>query len=191
VSTESKSFDPRQVIDELIGFVRDRASDVRTRGFSPKPTTQQIERAVLSAISSESKNVTEIVRAISLASGGTWQPTAGQVQTSLSALVETELAASKNKGDRKLYSITKAGVESLAAAANASDTEASASDSTAAKPSSNLSWMTCDPAFLKATSKLGPVLLDITQTGSREQQSRAASILETARHELHVILAEK
>jgi DNA-binding PadR family transcriptional regulator len=187
VSSESKSFDPRQVIDELIGFVRDRASDARSRGVTPKPTSEQIERAILSAIASDSKNVTEIVKAISLASGATWQPTSGQVQTTLASLVASELATSKNKGDRKVYSITKAGVESLAAA----ETEPSVSDSAATKPSSNLSWMTCDPAFLKAASKLGPVFLDIAQTGTREQQTRAAVILESARHELHVILAEK
>jgi DNA-binding PadR family transcriptional regulator len=189
VSTESKSFDPRQVIDELIGFVRDRASDARTRGFSPKPTNQQIESAVLSAISTEAKNVTEIVKAISLASGGTWQPTAGQVQTALSGLVETELAGSKTKGDRKVYSITKAGVESLAAAANADD--AAFADETAKKRPSNMAWTNCDPNFLKAASKLSPVLLDLAQTGTREQQTRAAAILENARHDLHVILAEK
>ncbi|MEY4061334.1 MAG: hypothetical protein RIQ31_996 [Actinomycetota bacterium] len=187
MSTESKSFDPRQVIDELIGFVRDRASDARTRGFAPKPTNQQIERAVLSAIASNSKNVTEIVKAISLASGATWQPTSGQVQTTLASLVESELATSKNKGDRKVYSITKAGFESLAAA----ETEPTVADTAAPKTSKNLSWMTCDPAFLKASSKLGPALLDIAQTGTRDQQARAAAILESARHELHVILAEK
>lgn len=191
MSTESKNFDPRQVIDELIGFVRDRASDARTRGFIPKPTSEQIERAILSAIASDSKNVTEIVKAISLASGGTWQPTSGQVQTSLARLGESELVASKTKGDRKVYSITKAGAEALANAANASESEPSAADQSGTRPSSNWNLMTCDPAFVKAASKLGPVLLDIAQTGTREQQSRAAAILEGARHELHVILAEK
>jgi DNA-binding PadR family transcriptional regulator len=189
VSTESKSFDPRQVIDELIGFVRDRASDARTRGFSPKPTNQQIERAVLSAISTEAKNVTEIVKAISLASGGTWQPTAGQVQSSLAKLIEAESASTKNKGDRKVYSITKTGLEALAAAANQNDDPKA--DQTSTKNSSSLSWMTCDPHFLKSASKLGPALLDIAQTGTREQQTRAAVVLEKARHDLHVILAEK
>jgi DNA-binding PadR family transcriptional regulator len=178
-------------MDELIGFVRDRASDARGRGFSPNPTGKQIDNAILNTISTGAKNVTEIVKAISLASGGTWQPTSGQVQTALSGLIERELAASKNKGDRKVYSITKSGVEALAAATNVSAAEASVADSAATKPSSNLTWMTCDPAFLKAASKLGPVLLDIAQTGTRDQQTRAAAILENARHELHVILAEK
>jgi hypothetical protein len=31
----------------------------------------------------------------------------------------------------------------------------------------------------------------MAQTGTRDQQARAAAILESARHELHVILAEK
>jgi DNA-binding PadR family transcriptional regulator len=189
VSTESKSFDPRQVVDELISFVRDRASDARGRGFTPKPTEQQIESAVLNAISAESKNVTEIIKAISVASCGTWQPTAGQVQSSLAKLIEAESASSKNKGDRKVYSITKTGLEALAAAANQNDDPKA--DQTSTKNSSSLSWMTCDPHFLKSASKLGPALLDIAQTGTREQQTRAAAILENARHDLHVTLAEK
>ena len=189
MSTESKNFDPRQVIDELVGFIRDRASDARTRGFAPKPNQQQIQRAILSAIAAEAKNVTEIVKAIGLASGGTWLPTAGEVQTTLAAMVEAELATSKNKADRKIYSITKAGLEALEAATNSED--ADVAQNSATKSTSNLSWMNCDPGFLKAASKLGPVLLDIAQTGTREQQARAAAILENARHELHVILAEK
>ena len=188
MSTESK---PRQIVEELVGFVRDRASDAKSRTFAPKPSSQQVERAILSAISSEARNVTEIVKAIGLASGGTWQPTAGQVQTTLASLIEVGLATSKTKGDRKTYGITKDGLESLAASADEVTT-----DGADAKPSSrenmrNLSWLTCDPEFLKAASKLAPALLDITQTGTREQQSKAAAVLDKARHELHVILAEK
>lgn len=191
MSTESKSFDPRQAIDELIGFVRDRASDVRTRGFAPEPAGKQIDNAVLSAIANETKNVTEVIKAISLASGGAWQPTSGQVQTSLSGLVEATLASSKNEDDRKVYSITKAGIEWLAAAANDGAQDFATSAQASSKPTNSLSWLTCDPNFMKGASKLGPVLLDIAQTGTREQQTRAAAILENARHELHVILAEK
>ncbi len=189
MSTESKSFDPRQVVDELINFVRERASDARNRGFAAKPTEQQIEVAILSAISTDSKNVTDIIKAISVASGGTWQPTAGQIQSSLAKLIEAESASSKNKGDRKVYSVTKTGLEALAAAANQTDDPKA--DQTSTKNSSSLSWMTCDPKFLKSASKLGPALLDIAQTGTREQQTRAAEVLEKARHELHIILAEK
>jgi hypothetical protein len=54
----------------------------------------------------------------------------------------------------------------------------------------NFNWMTCDAKFLTAASKLPPVMLDIAQTGSKEQQIKAAAILDKARHDLHVVLAE-
>jgi DNA-binding PadR family transcriptional regulator len=191
VSTESKAFDPRQVIDELIGFVRDKATNAGARFVAPSPTEQQIEIAILSAIATEPKNVTEIVKAISLASGGTWKPTSGQVQTAVAKLVDAELAASKNKSDRKIYSITKTGIESLAAATKSAETEDANKADASTKTSSNPNWLSCDPTFIKAATKIGPALLDIAQTGTREQQSRAAAILDQARHDLHVILAEK
>ena len=191
MSTESRAFEPRQIVEELIGFVRDKASEAKSRNFAPKPTGQQVERAILSAISAEAKNVTEIVKTIGIASGGTWQPTAGEVQTTLASLVESGMVASKTKGDRKTYSITKDGAQLLADSA-----ENSTAENTAAKPKngtnmSNLSWLDCNPEFLKATSKLAPAMLDIAQTANRDQQSKAAAVLEKARHELHLILAEK
>ena len=188
MSTESK---PRQIIEELVGFVRDRASDAKSRTFASKPTSLHVERAILSAISSEAKNVTEIVKAIGLASGGTWQPTAGQVQNTLASLIEAGLATSKTKGDRKTYSITKDGQESLAASADEVATDGADAKASYRESMRNLSWLTCDPEFLKAAYKLAPAMLDITQTGTREQQSKAAAVLDKARHELHVILAEK
>ena len=188
MSTESK---PRQIIEELVGFVRDRAAETRSRTFSPKPSSQQVERAILSAISSEARNVTEIVKAIGLASGGTWQPTSGQVQTTLTSLIEAGLVTSKTKGDRKTYIITKDGTQSLAASADEAATDSADAKSSSSKNMRNLSWLTCDPEFLKAASKLAPAMLDVAQTGTREQQSKAAAVLENARHELHVILAEK
>ena len=52
-------------------------------------------------------------------------------------------------------------------------------------------WMSCDPKFLSSASKLPPVMLDIAQTGTKEQQARAAEILDKVRHDLHKVLAEK
>ena len=51
--------------------------------------------------------------------------------------------------------------------------------------------MNCDVSFLKSASKLGPVMLDVAQAGTREQQQAAASVLDEMRTKLHVILAEK
>mgnify|MGYP006172790331 CR=1 FL=1 len=51
--------------------------------------------------------------------------------------------------------------------------------------------MNCDATFLKSASKLGPVMLDVAQTATREQQQAAAAVLDEMRHKLHGILAGK
>ena len=185
MSTTSKNFDPSQMIDELIGFVRNRANDMRGRANKANPNQKQAEAAVLNAIATESKNAAEITRGISLSSGGAWVPTSGEVQATLKLLTESGLATSKTKGDRKIYSITPAGLEALDAADFTEATRDSGEQGYTSK-----GWMTCDRNYLYSATKLGPVLLDLAQTGTRDQQTRAAEILEQARHQLHVILSE-
>jgi DNA-binding PadR family transcriptional regulator len=185
----SKSFDLRELAGELIGLVRDRAKDIASAAV--KPDAAKMQNAVLSTITDEPKNAAEITRAISLASAGAWTPTSGEIQQALATLVERKEASSKLDGDRKVYSITKAGLAALANDTKTADPEGVAAESGSAKFANSLNWPACDPKFLSSASKLGPALLDIAQTGTRDQQARAASILENARHELHVILAEK
>jgi hypothetical protein len=54
-----------------------------------------------------------------------------------------------------------------------------------------MNLLNCDATFLKSATKLGPVLLDVAQTGTREQQQVAAAALDELRHKLHGILAGK
>ena len=94
----------------------------------------------------------------------------------------------KTTADRKTYSITESGKAALDLAKENLDTSA---HRVASKLNMNFNWMSCDPKFLSSASKLPPVMLDIAQTGTREQQARAAEILDKARHDLHKVLAEK
>ena len=188
MSTAGNSFDPRQAIEGLFGYVKDMAAGSINRGVKPQPDAERVEAAVLAALESGSKTAAQIVKAINLAAGGTWAPTDGQVNKALAKLSEADLVSAKTKSDRKTYSLTKAGEDALVAA------KEKMADATSVSPSKNfakMDWLNCDPAFLKSASKLPPVMLDIAQTATNEQQKKAAEILDKARHDLHKVLAEK
>jgi DNA-binding PadR family transcriptional regulator len=105
----------------------------------------------------------------------------------LAALTEAKKVSAKTDGDRKVYSITKAGKAALKDAAANPVTE-----TTSARASGpNINLLNCDATFLKSATKLGPVMLDVAQTGTREQQQAAAAVLDEMRHKLHGILAGK
>ena len=189
MSTASSNFDPRQAIEGLFGYVKDMATNTLKTGMKTQPDEARVDTAVLAALESGPKTAAQIVKAISLAAGGTWVPTDGQVNKSLASLLESESVSAKTKGDRKSYSLTKKGESALEDAREKMAEVPLVSPSL--KMNMNLNWMTCDPKFLTAASKLPPVMLDIAQTGTKDQQMKAAAILDKARHDLHVVLAEK
>ena len=190
VSTSKSEFEPREALEGLWGYVKDMATNAVSKSTKFEPSDAQIDAAVLGSLESGSKTATDVAKAISLSSGGAWTPTDGQVNRSLTKLSDTDMVSTKTKGDRKTYSITKEGLAWLEAAKENAPAAAKQS-SASSKMNMNLNWMTCDPHFLTAASKLPPVLLDIAQTGTKEQQAKAAAILDKARHDLHVALAEK
>jgi DNA-binding PadR family transcriptional regulator len=187
VSTSSKSFDLRELVGDLVTLVKDRASDVGQARGSAQPTSEQIELAILAVLADGSKNASEIVLALSLTAAGAWAPTTGKIHPALAKLTEERKASAKTEGDRKIYTITKAGKSAIKDGAAQPAPESGAARSAGA--SRNL--MSCDASFLKSASKLGPVMLDVAQTGTREQQQAAAAVLDEMRNKLHVILAEK
>ncbi len=187
MSTSSNSFDLRELVGDLVTLVKDRAFDVGQARGSAQPTPEKVELAILGTLADGSKNASEIVSALALAAAGVWVPTAGNIHPTLAKMTEDKKVSTKIDGDRKVYSITKAGMSALKnAAENPVAETASASTVGSAK---NL--VNCDASFLKSASKLGPVMLDVAQTGTREQQQAAAAALDEMRNKLHVILAEK
>lgn len=189
MSTTSSNFDPRQAIEGLFGYVKDMATSSLKGSVKSQPDSERVEAAVLASLESGSKTAAQIVKAIRLAAGETWAPTDGQVNSSLARLLASDSVSVKTKGDRKTYSLTKKGEAALdEARENLAETP---SITPASKLNMNFNWMTCDSSFLTAASKLPPVMLDIAQTGTKEQQIKAAAILDKVRHDLHVVLAEK
>ena len=187
MSTSSKSFDLRELLGDLVTLVKDRASDVGQARGSAQPTSEQVELAILATLADGPKNTSDIVSALSLAAAGAWAPTTGKIHPALAKLTEDKKVSAKTEGDRKVYTITKAGKSAIKDGAAQPAPEVGATRS--AGPARNL--LNCEASFLKSASKLGPVMLDVAQTGTREQQQAAAAMLDEMRKELHVILAEK
>ena len=190
MSTSPKNFDLRELVGDLVTLVKDRAKDVGQSRGTAQPSAEQIELAILATITETSKNATEIVAALALAGAGFWAPSTGKIHPVLAKLTEDKKVTAKTDGDRKVYSITKAGKSALKDAAENPATESATNGATGATGSTK-HLMNCDASFLKSASKLGPVMLDVAQTGTREQQQAAAAVLDEMRHKLHGILAGK
>jgi DNA-binding PadR family transcriptional regulator len=187
MSNTSKNFDLREVFGDLLSQVKERAMDFGQPRSAAQPTPEMIETAVLASIAETPKNAAELVAALGLSSAGTWAPTVGKIHPVLAALTEAKKVSAKTDGDRKVFSITKAGKAALKDAA-----ETPIEETKAARPNGpNMNLLNCDATFLKSATKLGPVMLDVAQTGTRDQQQAAAAVLDEMRHKLHVILAGK
>ena len=191
MSNSTNSFNPRQAAGDLFGFVRGLATQAGSKAFSAKPSQSRIRAAVLTAISVESLNARQISASIETASAGVWSPSDGEIQVELAALVDAGFATLKNKGDRKTYLISKSGEAELQRLIELNSQEFESKANGSAAWPTGLNLLNCESNFLSSATKLGPVLLDLAQTASKEQQAAAAKVLEKARHDLHVILAEK
>jgi DNA-binding PadR family transcriptional regulator len=188
-------FDLTEVLNEMKDFVRARTG-AAMQHVQHKPSAHQLETAVLSALAAGPKNAAQVVAAISVASAGGASLTAAQVHPVLAKLTDDGLLKAKAKDDRKEFSITDLGREALAeagAAANEKLNEKTAdSENAGSKPSwaSAKDWLQFDPNFMKSAAKLAPAISDVAKTGTRAQQEQASKVLEEARRQLHLILAE-
>jgi DNA-binding PadR family transcriptional regulator len=194
MSTASKNIDLRELAGDLIGLIKDRAKDAANA--VTKPDTSMIQNAVLSTIVEDPKNASEITRTLALASAGAWNPTAGEIQLALSALTSEKLVTAKVDGDRKVYSITKAGKTRLKDAPAAGASTSNSSDEGRRKFNSfadmaTMTGINLTPEFRDAAKKLAPVMLDMAKTGTKAQQATAAALLAETRDKMHAILAEK
>ena len=187
MNSTSSGFDLRQVVGELREFVKSRGSELQNR--TAAPTSSQLELAILASLSGGAKNAKQLVNAISLASAGAVSATSAQVHPLLASLEANGLVATETLDDRKVYSISDLGRVNLDQAAASEDEKSDASASTGT-PKAIPSWLSFDPNFLKAASKLAPVISDLAQTGTRQQQEIAAKVLEETRNQLHKILAQ-
>ena len=182
-------FDLRETLGELKDFVRARAGAM-SAAAQHKPSASQLETAVLSALAAEPKNAAQVVDTIAIASAGGTAVNAAQIHPVLAKLTEAGLLKAKNKDDRKVFAMTDLGREALVAASQKLGDEPVDSQSNNSTNDWAKNWLQFDPNFMKTAAKLAPAISDLAKTGTRAQQEQATKVLEEARRQLHVILAE-
>jgi DNA-binding PadR family transcriptional regulator len=185
----STNIDFNGLIDELKNFAKTKFSDLGARRPAAAPDDVQTANAILAALEAGDKNLQQLAQSISLTSGGAWNPSVGILQQAISNLTDDGNVSATTDGDRKVFSLTKKGRKALEAAKSEQATSEESGGTESTSSGSRSAWLNCEPQFLVNASKLGPAMLDIAQTGTREQQQKAAAVLEKTRNELHQILA--
>ena len=167
------------------GFDIWEALDGLRDAFAPRPgarpwqgsANRDVRAAVLSALISGPQNGRQVMETIAGRSSGAWAPTASQVYPMLQQLSDEGLVGAARDGERTVYELTDAGRIAAAEASSVHDD---------AQPR----WRDSAGAVPKAGAKLAQAAAQVVQSGSREQQERAAAILDEARRKLYAILAE-
>ncbi len=198
-SSSSAGFDIREAVENLRDAFTPRGSG-RAAGGAPG----DLRAAILSALQSEATNGHQVMQSIGAASGGMWMPSASQVYPMLQQLTDEGLLSVQHDGERSVYALTDAGREAAAAHAHESASESSnrsswnVSDITdrmseaADRMSGRMNdhWSERTSAVPRAGAKLAQAAAQVTQSGTREQQERAAALLDQTRKALYAILAE-
>lgn len=165
-----------------------------------RSSTGDVRAALLAAIGDEAKNGHQIMQAMSVASGGTWMPSAGAVYPLLQQLTDEGLLSAQHDGERTVYRLTDAGREA-AATAQAShprqnDREHERSGWNLPDWADRMSGRLNDrmsehsTALPRAGAKLAQAAAQVAHSGTREQQERAAALIDETRRKLYAILAE-
>ncbi len=190
-SSSSSGFDLREAVENLRDAFTPRGG---SRGASAHG---DLRTAILTALAHEAKNGHQIMQAIGAASGGAWMPTASQVYPMLQQLADEGLLSTQHDGERTVYALTDAGREAAAAASAESSAHDAERDAWSMSDWSdrmsgrwNDHWNERTAAVPRAGAKLAQAAAQVAQTGTREQQERAAALLDQTRKALYAILAE-
>jgi DNA-binding PadR family transcriptional regulator len=174
-TTSSAGFDIWEAVESLRDAFTPR-SGARSSQGSPHG---DVRAAVLAALAQEPRTGRQVMESIAARTGGAWSPTAGEVYPTLLQLADEGLVRTRHDGERTVYELTDTG---RAAAAEAS------SEGTPYGMQSR--WRESAAVVPKSGAKLAQAAAQVVQSGTREQQERAAAILDEARRKLYAILAE-
>ena len=193
--SSSPSFELREAVENIREAFTPRSSSPRSHGAEHR----DVRAAILNALGHDPMNGQQLITAIGTKSGGAWVPTAGEVYPTLQLLTDEGLVSTQHDGERTVYALTDAGREVAAAAAaaaaeSADDTGCANHDGWSLPDWGNRMsdrWNEHTAAVPKAGGKLAQAAAQVTQSGTREQQERAAALLDETRRKLYAILAEE
>lgn len=163
----------------------------RLGGFGPQQVRDAamsdtlLRRSILLALADGPKTGHQVIVAIKEESKFGLAPSAGSVYPLLENLVDTQLASTSVKKDRKVYTITQMGADELAS--GPTDPE-SATEQDSAWPLPK--WVDLQGAVPRASARLAAVTLDVAKNGTRAQQQEAAAIIDEARRQMHALLSQ-
>ncbi len=208
-STPPNSSEIREALENLRDAVMARTGGARAEG-----RTSDLRTAILSALGGDPKNGHQVMQAIAAASGGACTPTAGQVYPMLQQLTDEGLLSAHVDGERTVYALADAGREAAAAAHEAASTGEGRENGGRPgwkRPEWDMSefvdrmsgrwndhwserWSEHraehTTAVPRAGAKLAQAAAQVASTGTKEQQERAAALLDETRRALYAILAE-
>ncbi len=164
--------------------VWDAFEDLRS-GFDRKVGTRMgrgdVRAAILALLSEEPMHGYQIIREVATRTEGRWKPSAGSVYPTLQQLADEGLVTAELVEDRKVYSLTAEARDEAAEAAAEAPWAVSEDDEAGEGRFS--------PIF-KAGIELGQAVTHAARTGSSEQQSEIASLLDDTRRRIYSILAQ-
>jgi DNA-binding PadR family transcriptional regulator len=142
-------------------------------------TGGDVRAAVLSVLLDGPMHGSQIIRAITDRSAGTWRPTAGAVYPTLLLLADEGLLAPEETAGRKTYSLTDLGRAEAQAAQTGADAWGAPGATDRGRPGS----------IPRAGAQLAQAAAQVARSGSPEQIADAVAALDEARRTLYSILA--
>lgn len=138
-----------------------------------------VRTAVLALLAERPMHGYQIIREIEERSAGQWKPSAGSVYPTLQLLSDEGFITAEETNGRKVYSLTEAGRDDVAA-----------SDEPAPWESAGSAAGSGFAALPKAGMELAQAASQVGRTGTPEQVQEAVAVLDDARRRLYSILAQ-
>ena len=160
-----------QAVEELRSRFEKRAGTRAGKG--------EVRAAVLALLAERPMHGYQIIREIEERSGGSWKPSAGSVYPTLQLLADEGTISAEESNGRKIYSLTEAGREEVAAQHGAAPWDPAGTGSGSGVAS-----------LPKAGIELAQAAAQVARIGSPEQVQQAVAALDEARRRLYAILAQ-
>ncbi len=146
----------------------------------PKASRGDVRAAILALLREGPRNGYQIMSEISERSRGAWRPSPGAVYPALAQLADEGLIADEKSGGRRIFSLTEAGREYVAANP---EMARGAWESTEQQDA----WQV--PGLFAEAARLGSGIVQLAHAGSAAQVQAAEELLQRTRRELYRILA--
>ncbi|MET9295087.1 PadR family transcriptional regulator [Streptomyces sp. NPDC003077] len=153
----------------------------RGRGGGPRGRARRgdVRASILALLKDRPMHGYEMIQEIAERSGGAWKPSPGSVYPTLQLLEDEGLITSATEGGKKLFSLTETGT---AEAGNGPDAPWEAAGR-------GIDWEAMHE-IRKAGGGLIEAFKQVWDTGTPEQREKAIAVVNKARKELYLILAE-